>query len=263
MSPQTIDFLTRSPYTAPVSGTPQVAPSRPGQPSAGTPLATGTFPRDEVSFSLEGRRLAEENATTLEEEQEKKDKGSDKLSEDEKQELEEMRRREQEVITHERAHQATGGQYASAPQYSYRRGPDGDVYVADGEVSIDLSTIPGDPQATIQKAQQVRAAALAPSEPSGQDMRVASAAMQMALDAQRQLAEEQRKEQTESRTETAEGEKETNQAMTRALEEEPSQGQPGPLVPIKTGRANPYEQPAPPPPGEIAIPTRRSIDLTA
>ena len=56
------------------------------------------------------------------------------------------------------------------PHHQFSRGPDGKRY-ATGEVVIDMGTIPGDPAATIAKMQQVRAAALAPDEPSSQDMR--------------------------------------------------------------------------------------------
>lgn len=95
-----------------------------------------------------------------------------------KQELQikELVDRDQEVRTHEQAHQAAGGQYASSPTYQFSMGPDGKRYATGGEVSIDIGTIPGDPEATIAKMQQVRAAALAPAEPSAQDLSVARSA---------------------------------------------------------------------------------------
>ncbi|MFB0769150.1 putative metalloprotease CJM1_0395 family protein [Aeromonas salmonicida] len=95
-----------------------------------------------------------------------------------KQELQikELVDRDQEVRTHEQAHQAAGGQYASSPTYQFSMGPDGKRYATGGEVSIDIGTIPSDPEATIAKMQQVRAAALAPAEPSAQDLSVARSA---------------------------------------------------------------------------------------
>ncbi|MCP4671984.1 MAG: SprA-related family protein, partial [Desulfobacula sp.] len=45
-------------------------------------------------------------------------------------------------------------------------------------VGIDTSPVPGDPQATIQKMSQVKNAALAPANPSPQDIKVASQASQ-------------------------------------------------------------------------------------
>ena len=45
-----------------------------------------------------------------------------------------------------------------------------------GEVGIDTSKVPGDPEATIEKMERVKAAALAPASPSSQDLRVAASA---------------------------------------------------------------------------------------
>lgn len=108
----------------------------------------------------------------------------------EQKELGELQSRDQEVRAHEQAHAAVGGQYASAPTYSYQRGPDGNQYAIGGEVQIDLSEIPGNPQATVQKMQQVRAAALAPAEPSGADRRVAADASRRMLAARAEMAKE-------------------------------------------------------------------------
>lgn len=108
----------------------------------------------------------------------------------EQQELRELRARDREVRTHEQAHAAIGGQYASAPTYTYERGPDGNQYAVGGEVQIDLSEIPGDPQATVQKMQQVRAAALAPAEPSAADRRIAADASRRMLAARAEMAKE-------------------------------------------------------------------------
>ncbi|HEY5672226.1 MAG TPA: putative metalloprotease CJM1_0395 family protein [Malonomonas sp.] len=109
----------------------------------------------------------------------------------EAQEIRKLQTRDQEVRAHEAAHAAAGGSYAGAPSFSFERGPDGKSYAVGGEVSIDVSPISGDPQATLQKAQQVRAAALAPAEPSGQDMKVAQRAQSMAAKARTELATQQ------------------------------------------------------------------------
>lgn len=113
------------------------------------------------------------------------------------QEAEEIRKlqaRDREVRAHEAAHSAAGGAYAGSPSYTFERGPDGQTYAVGGEVSIDVSPISGDPQATMQKAQQVRAAALAPAEPSGQDMKVAQRAQSMAAKARMELSDEMSEE---------------------------------------------------------------------
>lgn len=94
---------------------------------------------------------------------------SQSLSDEELQQLSELKVRDREVRAHEAAHQAVGGQYAGAMSFTYQRGPDGAQYAVGGEVSIDVSPVEGDPQATIEKMRVVRAAAMAPAEPSGQD----------------------------------------------------------------------------------------------
>jgi hypothetical protein len=95
--------------------------------------------------------------------------------------------RQTEVIEHEQAHAAVGGQHASSPTYSYETGPDGKKYAVEGEVSISTSPIQGDPKATLAKARQIKAAALAPSEPSSQDIKVAAKADQLANQARNEL----------------------------------------------------------------------------
>ncbi|WP_227519481.1 putative metalloprotease CJM1_0395 family protein [Marinobacter sp. ANT_B65] len=110
------------------------------------------------------------------------------LDEAELEELTELKARDLEVRAHEAAHQAVGGQYAGAMSFTYQRGPDGAQYAVGGEVSIDVSPVNGDPQATIEKMRVVRAAAMAPAEPSGQDRAVAAQAMQVMLQAQSEIA---------------------------------------------------------------------------
>lgn len=107
----------------------------------------------------------------------------------EKKEIEELKARDQEVRTHEQAHASVGGQYAGAPSYDFETGPDGRQYAVGGEVSIDISE-ESTPEETLRKMQQVKAAALAPAEPSPQDLRVASEATQRASEARAEIAEE-------------------------------------------------------------------------
>lgn len=112
------------------------------------------------------------------------------LSADEKQQIVELELRDQEVQVHEAAHAAVGGQYAGAPSLDYETGPDGKRYAVSGEVNIDMSKISGDPAATMQKADVIRAAALAPAQPSSQDRNVAARAAQMKAEAQAELMSE-------------------------------------------------------------------------
>jgi len=92
------------------------------------------------------------------------------------------------VRAHEQAHSSVAGRYAGSTTYSFVRGPDGISYAVGGEVSIDTSSIPNDPEATIRKAQQIRMAANAPADPSSQDRRVASQAASLENEARAQLA---------------------------------------------------------------------------
>lgn len=112
----------------------------------------------------------------------------------EQQQIAELRQRDREVRTHEQAHKAVGGQYAGAVSLQYEQGPDGVNYAVAGEVQINLSRSANNPEADLQKAQQVRQAALAPAEPSPQDRAVAAAATQLTLDAQERIRELQQQE---------------------------------------------------------------------
>lgn len=110
-------------------------------------------------------------------------------SADEQREIERLKARDREVRAHEAAHlAAAGGHATSGAKFEYERGPDGVNYAVGGEVSIDTSAVAGDPQATLQKAQQVQRAALAPADPSGQDRQVAAQAAAMAAQARAELA---------------------------------------------------------------------------
>jgi hypothetical protein len=101
--------------------------------------------------------------------------------------INQLKIRDKEVRAHEMAHANIGGTTTGAPSYTFEVGPDGKKYAVSGEVDVDLSIVPGDPQATIVKMQKVYAAALAPVSPSIQDTRVAASATQKILTAQSEL----------------------------------------------------------------------------
>lgn len=107
----------------------------------------------------------------------------------------ELKRRDQEVRQHEAAHLSAGGAYVrGGARYSYQAGPDGKRYAVGGEVSIDTSAVANNPEATAAKMQAVRAAALAPANPSGQDLAVAAQATQAELQARMQAVEQAQQE---------------------------------------------------------------------
>ena len=113
---------------------------------------------------------------------------SQAITPQQQQELAALKARDREVRAHEAAHQAAAGSLAtSGASFTYQKGPDGQLYAIGGEVNIDTSSVSGDPEATIRKARQIIAAALAPAEPSGPDRSVAAAATQMQASAQAEL----------------------------------------------------------------------------
>lgn len=101
---------------------------------------------------------------------------TDQLSEEEKKRLRELKRVDREVRSHERAHLAAAGPYAQGGiEYEYAQGPNGQRYAVGGSVDLDTSKAPT-PEETVKKMKKVRAAALAPPEPSPQDQQVAQKA---------------------------------------------------------------------------------------
>jgi hypothetical protein len=113
--------------------------------------------------------------------------------------LSQLKARDGEVRAHEAAHIATGGRYITGgASYTYERGPDGAQYAVGGEVGIDASPASGKPEETVQKMRIVRAAALAPSEPSGADIAVAAAASQTEAAAIAEIAQRNAEEAAKS-----------------------------------------------------------------
>ncbi|MCK8127592.1 catalase [Pseudoalteromonas sp. 2CM39R] len=160
---------------------------------AGTYDAKGRLAEDKV---IEERQQGSEQGEPEQSEQEQQEAKQEqqkeqKIAEQEQQDAEqikELKARDTEVRIHEQAHATVGGQYAGSPSYEYQRGPDGTNYAVGGEVQIDVAEIKGDPKATIEKMQTVRAAALAPQEPSSADRSIAADATQKLMAAQAELA---------------------------------------------------------------------------
>jgi len=116
---------------------------------------------------------------------------SPELSEQEHQQIQKLKSRDRVVRAHEAAHVAAGaGIVRGGENFSFQRGPDGIQYAVGGEVKIDVSKVSGDPQATLEKAEKVRAAALAPAQPSIQDRNVAAKAAQMSIEARAEISQQ-------------------------------------------------------------------------
>lgn len=168
------------------------------------------------SISLSHSALFEAEELSGEEESTSQQTGpkSDlELSDEERQLLKELRARDAEVRAHEQAHLAAAGPYANgAPTFEFQTGPDGRQYAVGGEVSIDSSPVPGDPEATVRKAQTIKRAALAPSDPSAQDRQVAAQAAQLEAQARQQVKAqkaEEKEETTENSSSSVEASKES------------------------------------------------------
>jgi len=146
---------------------------------------------DQVSLSPEalaqaGRPTQTENEYSDNAVREKRQQGEDPaeqqsrslLNGEEQQQVAELEARDREVRTHEQAHLSAAGQHAAGGiQYTYQNGPDGKQYAVGGEVPIDVSE-ESTPEATIEKMQIVRKAALAPASPSAADRQIAATATQ-------------------------------------------------------------------------------------
>ncbi|WDP86125.1 MAG: SprA-related family protein [Desulfobacter sp.] len=113
---------------------------------------------------------------------------------------EQLKQIDSDVRRHEMAHVTAGGAYiTSGANFTYKQGPDGKKYAVGGEVSIDVSPVPGDPQATVKKMRQIRTAALAPADPSSQDIKVAANAASESIKAMSEITMEQAQSQAEQR----------------------------------------------------------------
>jgi len=92
------------------------------------------------------------------------------------------------VKAHERAHISAGaGVILSGANFVYQKGPDERLYAVGGEVAIDTAS-ENEPEATVKKMQIIRAAALAPSDPSPTDYQVAATASMLQMQARLEMA---------------------------------------------------------------------------
>lgn len=111
------------------------------------------------------------------------------LSREEQRIVSELQAADTNVRAHEAAHMAAGGGLTSPASYTYERGPDNKMYAVAGEVGI--STSQGNtPQESLNKAQTIRRAALAPADPSPQDLKVAAQAASMEMSARAEILQE-------------------------------------------------------------------------
>ncbi|HEB28611.1 MAG TPA: hypothetical protein ENI05_12700 [Porticoccus sp.] len=122
---------------------------------------------------------------------------SQKLDPKELRHLQNLQQTDKAVRAHLAAHLAAAGALArGGANFSYQTGPDGQRYAVSGDVQIDMSPLQGDPQATLAKGEQIRRAALAPAQPSGQDISVAASAARMTAEARIELLQQKPSSET-------------------------------------------------------------------
>ena len=185
---------------------PRVTAAKTGRPDGGPPVSgsgtggkTGTNP----SSSAKGNTGEENRSGSEIKSRAASDAG---LTDAEKKIVEELKQADAEIKRHEMAHVAAGaGITTSGANYTYKTGPDGQRYAVAGDVKINMSAVPGDPQATIDKMAKVKRAALAPASPSAQDRRVASKASALAAQAMQELMVKTAQEQASANEEKAFG----------------------------------------------------------
>lgn len=118
----------------------------------------------------------------------------EELTPEEKQLVKDLQARDQEVRAHEAAHLAVAGSLAAGgASFTYQKGPDGKQYAIGGEVPIEVSE-GRTPEETVMKARQIKAAAVAPANPSAQDMKIASTAAMMEMKALMEITAEKMEE---------------------------------------------------------------------
>lgn len=143
---------------------------------------------------------ADENKTLSEDKTEQGRKPTEKepaakpnkeLDTTEQRQVSQLQQRDQEVRAHETAHLAAAGALAmGGASFSFQQGPDGQRYAIGGDVSINIATIQGDPEATLVKSEKIRQAALAPAQPSSQDVSVAAMATRMGAEARTEILQQ-------------------------------------------------------------------------
>jgi hypothetical protein len=162
----------------PPTGVRQTAPAAAEEPAAGN-ASSATEPAS-AATSAKAAEKAVDKASA---------RSTGELDPAELAKLRELQAIDRKVHAHESAHAAVAGNLGGAKSFSYVTGPDGVRYAVAGEVDISFGES-SNPSVTLENAARVRAAALAPADPSSQDLRVAARAQQLILQAQLELSRE-------------------------------------------------------------------------
>lgn len=163
---------------------PVAAAGRGSAPSQQTPEREGPEAAEAARTEEPGELGAAERT--------ERESSPDGLTAKERRIVAELERIDRQVRAHEQAHLAAAGGLARGVSFRFATGPNGKRYAVAGEVRIDTAPVEGRPEATIRKAQQVKAAANAPANPSAQDRAVAAQAAAMEAQARQELFAERR-----------------------------------------------------------------------
>jgi hypothetical protein len=135
-------------------------------------------------------------------------------------EIDQLQKADTKVRAHELAHLAVAGSLArGGANYEYRTGPDGHRYAVAGEVAIDTSS-GSSPAETLNKMRTVRAAALAPADPSPQDRKVAAQAAVAITRAVRDISLEKIEEVKEKKVEEEQNDENSLKSASGAEQEQ-------------------------------------------
>jgi hypothetical protein len=166
----------------------------------------GEQQQDTVSLSVHGRRLSRENPAGLKKETASEEAPKSDAKKEQEQSarnfevIQELKKRDADVRAHEQAHLSVAGRYAAgSASFTYQTGPDGTQYAIGGEVPIDVSA-EDTPEATIQKMETIKRAALAPADPSSADRQIAAEASAKEIQAMQELQNRQRVKTTSQST---------------------------------------------------------------
>jgi hypothetical protein len=160
------------------------------------------------------QKAAEQNVTAK-----KPATGQKTLTPEQEKQVQQLKAADQKVRTHEQAHlSAGGGLVRGGASFQTTTGPDGKQYAIGGEVSIDTTVDPKNPDASIAKMQQVKRAAMAPSDPSPQDRSVAQSADARISDLQQKKTELANSEKETSKAQNSDTTKTQSQFASKALQ---------------------------------------------
>ncbi|MDO4674045.1 putative metalloprotease CJM1_0395 family protein [Campylobacter sp.] len=138
------------------------------------------------------------------------------LNAKEVQALRELQNIDRNVKAHEAAHQAAGGGLTGAASFSYVKGPDNQMYAVAGEVPIRMQE-GNTPEQTIANARQIIAAAMAPSDPSPQDYKVAANAAKMEFEARAEMMKMKAQEAKKQKDSQENADEETNSSASNHI----------------------------------------------